>query len=190
MQFTQAAQRIAADLDRLGLPFALIGGFAVSIRTEPRFTQDIDLAVAAHDDAAAERVVRELTGQGYGLVAIVEQEATERLATVRMQMPDGPWIVDLLFASSGVEPEIAAAAEPIEIVPGVRMSVARIGHLIALKLLARDDESRPQDAVDLHALASVATGEDLALAREAVDLITARGYARGRDLGEALTALR
>lgn len=40
---TRAALEVA---DELGLRCALVGGFAVSVRTEPRFTQDVDLAAA------------------------------------------------------------------------------------------------------------------------------------------------
>jgi hypothetical protein len=53
-------------------------------------------------------------------------------------------------------------------------------------LLARDDLSRPQDQADLRALLRVAGLDELARAREAVTLITARGYHRGRDLVSAL----
>ncbi len=66
-------------------------------------------------------------------------------------------VVDVLFASSGIEPEIVRSAEAIEILPGLVVPVARTGHLIALKLLARDDESRPQDLADLRSLHEVAT---------------------------------
>jgi hypothetical protein len=54
--------------------------------------------------------------------------------------------------------------------------------------LARN-ESRPQDLGDLLALAKVASADDWATASEAVELITERGYNRGRDLVAALTAL-
>ena len=59
-----------------------------------------------------------------------------RLATagLRSRVPGGI-IVDLLFASSGIEPEITAAAEVLTVARGLRMPVARTGHLIALKLL-------------------------------------------------------
>ena len=40
-------------------------------------------------------------------------------------------------------------SEPLEIFPSVTLPVAQIGRLVALKLLARDDRSRPQDAIDL-----------------------------------------
>ena len=64
--------------------------------------------------------------------------------------------------------------------------MARTGHLIALKLLARDDATRPQDAADLRALADVADASELELARDAVELISERGYHRDRDLRTAL----
>jgi predicted nucleotidyltransferase len=97
-------------------------------------------------------------------------------------------VVDLLFASSGIEPEIVAAAESIETVRGFTVPVARLGHLIALKVLARDDRSRPQDRVDLAALVSRADDAALAEARESLSLVARRGYHRGRDLAAALAA--
>ena len=51
---------VAGVLADAGVPWALVGGLAVSVRVEPRFTRDIDLAVAVEDDASAERLIREL----------------------------------------------------------------------------------------------------------------------------------
>jgi len=53
-------------------------------------------------------------------------------------------IVDLLFASSGIEAGIIAAATTLEVLPGVHAATAAIGHLIALKVLAR---SHPETGV-------------------------------------------
>lgn len=187
-----ALQRVAADLTRLGRDWALVGGFAVSARAEPRFTRDIDVAVAVGDDADSEALVRSLLSEGYRPLASVGQEETGRLATMRLACPlgnAGDVVVDLLFASSGIEPEIARAAEATEIVAGLTLPIATTGHLIALKLLARDDELRPQDRADLRALRSAATAADIEVAREAVRLITERGFARGRDLIAALDAV-
>ncbi|MGH9112744.1 MAG: nucleotidyl transferase AbiEii/AbiGii toxin family protein [Acidimicrobiales bacterium] len=186
--FEAAARRVTGDLAQLGRPCALVGGFAVSARTEPRFTQDLDLAVAVEDDEAAEAAVRSLLEAGYQLLASVEHQATNRLATARLELPLSDQIADLLFASSGIEPEIVAAAEPLEVLPGLGLAVARTGHLIALKLLARDDETRPLDVVDLRALVAAADDAELALARRAVETIEERGYSRGRDLTMALDA--
>jgi hypothetical protein len=186
-------RQVVDDLTDRQQRWALIGGFAVSARAEPRFTRDIDIAVAVDDDAGAEALVRSLLADGYRVLASIEQDATGRLATVRLRSPtmgDDEVVVDVLFASSGIEPEIVRTADPIEVVPGLALPVARTGYLIALKLLARDDDLRPQDRSDLLALCAVATPMDFADAREAVQLILGRGFSRDRDLGAALDDLQ
>lgn len=60
-----ALRRTASDLGKSGLPWALVGGFAVSARVEPRFTRDVDIAVMVDGDPAAERLVRSLLTDGY-----------------------------------------------------------------------------------------------------------------------------
>jgi hypothetical protein len=185
-----ALRRAAYDLDRSRRPWALVGGFAVSARVEPRFTRDVDIAVMVDGDPAAEELVRSLITGGYIVFSSVEHD-NGRLATVRMSRAtsDVEVVVDLLFASSGIEPEIAQAAEVLEITPGLVVPVATIGHLIAIKILARDDATRPQDLADLRALLRSASPADLSVAREATALIEARGLNRGRDLRKALDEL-
>ena len=185
-----ALRQAAADLTRYDHRWALVGGFAVSARAQPRFTSDVDVAVAVDDDARAEELVRTLLRDEYSLFGTVEHD-NGRLATVRLkrQVDGVKIVVDLLFASSGIEAEVAQAAETLEIVPGFQLPVARTGHLIALKLLARDDESRPQDLTDLRALRAAATPDDWALASAATRLIMERGYNRDRDLVSLLADL-
>lgn len=177
-------RQIAADLTDAGVPFALVGGLAVSARTEPRFTRDADLAVALASDEEAEALIRDLTSRDYRVHATVEQTAIGRLATVRLSRAgeDKLPVIDLLFASSGIEAEIVADAERIELLPGLMIGVAQVGHLIALKMLARDDVNRPLDRADLRALLQVATDTELVRARDALSLITSRGYQGGRSL--------
>ncbi|HXW04051.1 MAG TPA: nucleotidyl transferase AbiEii/AbiGii toxin family protein [Vicinamibacterales bacterium] len=186
-----ALRQICADLTGTHHPFALVGGLAVSARTEPRFTRDADIVVAVASDAEAEALLRRLRGAGYEIEAIIQQEAAGRLATARLTRPRVPTspIIDLLFASSGIEPEIAAEADEIQLLPELRVRVATTGHLIALKILARDDVTRPQDVADLRALLRVASPDELTRARTALTLITERGYHRGRDLHTALEKL-
>lgn len=188
-----ALGQAARDLAAVRARCALVGGLAVSTRADPRFTRDVDLAVAVADDSEAEAVVAALGARGYAVLAVVEQDALGRLATVRLGLGAGDAadrvVVDLLFASCGIEPEIVAAAEPLEVLPGLRLPVATVGHLLVMKLLARDDRSRPQDLADLRGLLAVATAADLAQAREGCVLLTERGFARGRDLIAALQEL-
>jgi len=92
--------------------------------------------------------------------------------------PDGVK-VDLLFASSGIEPEIAARAEWIEQGAG-RVPVARAEELVATKVLSAD-ERRLQDHLDFRSLLSVAP-VDLGIVRANLQLIVQRGFARQQDL--------
>jgi hypothetical protein len=184
----EALRRITADLDALGQRWCLVGGLAVSARAEPRTTRDIDLAVAVEDDRQAERLVRELQARGYGLVAHLEQETAGRLATVRLLPagePEEGIVLDLLFASSGLEPEIVEAAERVEIVPGLAVPLARRPHLLAAKLLA----GRPQDLIDARALLAEAAPGEVETARELLALIAHRGFHRGKDLLGELSRL-
>ena len=183
---------IVGHLHRLDRRFALVGGLAVSARAEPRLTRDADLAVAVNDDHDAEALVLQLGSVGYGVAASVEQEETGRLATIRLlpRSPAEQLVTDLLFASSGIEEEIVAAADDIVVFAGLSVPVATVGHLMAMKLLARDDRRRPADADDLRALAAVAQDDDWEQARAAVGLIVERGFARDRDLVAALAVLR
>ncbi len=170
--------------------WALVGGLAVSVRAEPRFTRDVDLAVAVSDDAAAEALVHQLRNAGFRTQAVLEQSATGRLATARLAPKEGRTaglMLDLLFASSGIEPEICQAAEALDVFPGLSVPIARLHHLLVLKVLARDDRNRPQDAADLRALVAVAMPEDLRSALAAAELVTQRGFNRSRDLSAALT---
>jgi len=79
------------------------------------------------------------------------------------------------------------AADRIEAVPGFTVPVARLGHLIALNVLARDNRTRPQDRVDLAALLTRADAAAPGEARESLTLVTRRGFQRG-DLLAVLDA--
>jgi hypothetical protein len=178
-------RRIQTELNGQGKRWSLVGGLAVVVRGEPRFTRDADLAVAVGDDAEAEALVRWLQSRGYRVMATVEQQATGRLATVRLLPPgedEEGIVLDLLFASSGIESEVATASEILEILPGLRLPVARTSHLIALKVLSRDDIRRPTDLADLRSLIRRASAADLREARVLLALIEERGFHRDRDL--------
>lgn len=176
----EALARIDSDLRRLGRPWALVGGLAVSARAAPaRLTRDVDVAIAVSGDREAESVIRELYARGYGTDSMLEQTAMGRLATMRLISPvpqTATVIVDLLFASSGIESEIVAAADHIATL-GHSIPVAQLGHLLALKVLA----NRLQDQMDGARLILAASESEMRRAREALDLIAARGYARDED---------
>jgi predicted nucleotidyltransferase len=184
----RALKRIVVELGQAETPCALIGGLAVSARAEPRTTRDVDMAVAVTGDDGAEQLVFHLQGRGYVVGALLEQERTGRIATVRLKRETERSVyIDLLFASSGIESEIVEAAEELAVLEDVTVRVATRAHLVALKVLARDDRNRPQDWDDLRALLADASEADVAAARDALRLIEHRGYNRGRELANDLT---
>lgn len=188
-----ALQDLQRQLARLDVPWALAGGLAVSVRAEPRFTRDIDVVIVVEDDSTAEQVIFALRGQGYDVVATVEHQTASRLAMARLLPPgepEGGIVIDLLLASSGVEQELVAAAEPLEVFPRVTVPVCTAAHLVVLKILARDDDTRPQDQVDLVTLVGRLDDAGWDEASELAGLIRTRGYDRGRDLAASLVALR
>src|SRR5450432_4075185 len=170
----------AADLARAGKRFALVGGLAVSVRSEVRFTRDVDLAVAVVDDAEAEGLVYTLGNQGYTAVATVEHETRHRLSTVRLMSPPGVK-VDLLFASSGLEAEIVDRATPIDFEGAGSVPVANAEELLEMKVLSMTD-TRLQDRIDAQRLLQFTPELDLSRVREHLARITDRGYAREQDL--------
>src|SRR5207249_2288205 len=97
-----AAALAAADLDSLGLRFALVGGLAVGARSEPRFTRDVDFVVAVDRDDEAEKVVYALSRHGYSVDAVIEHRSARRLATARLRHRSQPRIFTAGVPSSSV----------------------------------------------------------------------------------------
>ena len=141
----------------------------------------MDVAVAVESDEEAERVVAALGARGYSIQSVLEHQMTGRMATVRFVAPGetvSGVLVDLFFASSGVEDRIVEEAEDIEILPGTTAPVATVAHLMALKVLA----SRPRDLEDVRWLLKVADQSEIDSARKVLDLVGSRGFDREKDL--------
>jgi hypothetical protein len=178
---------IRGHLVRLGRPFALVGGLAVSLRAELRFTRDVDLAIAATDDADVEQLIHALQGVRYFPVATVEHLERGRLSTVRLESPAG-FVVDLLAASSGIEAEVVARATPIDLGDIGEIPVARAEELLAMKVLSMT-ERRLQDRIDAVNLVLMSEHLDLDAVRENLAEITRRGFHRDQDLLAKLAAV-
>ena len=185
-QLAEALVRLEAELRAIRVRWAVVGGLAVSARAEPRTTRDVDVAVVVSSDEEAVRIVRRLKNRGYELHTPIEHSEADRLAAVRLIGSGQPEVYsDLLFASSGIEREVVAASELLEVVPGLFAPVATTGHLLALKVLAlRPDRphDRPQDLIDIRELLGVAGDGEVQRCRQALELISRRGFDRGKYL--------
>lgn len=179
----RALAEIAGWLAARRVPFALVGGLAVSIRGEVRFTRDVDLALSLSEQQL-ESLVRDLRAGGYGIGALVEYETAGRTATVRM-VTRAAVNVDLIVATCGIEPEIVGRATPVEF-PGVGMlPVASAEDLLIMKVLAFTDRRR-HDLADAVGLVLATATLDLAAVRAGLALVRARGSDRGQDLDAKL----
>jgi len=180
-----ALRRVTSDLGPRG--YALVGGLAVGARAVSRFTSDVDLVVAVSSDRDAEALVHDLLAHGYRIMAQLEHRETGRFATIRLLPPRGTVedeatpVVDLLFASTGIEADIVREAELLEVEPSFYLPVARTGHLIAMKVLSASDR-RMHDRADLQALIRRCDDSEIRLARQALDAIHAADCGRGRNL--------
>ena len=87
MTLEEVLRKTLKDLSDSGTDCAVVGGLAVSVRVDPRFTRDVDLAVAVTSDEEAEQVVGALIQSGYHLRYLLEQTETGRLATARLVTP-------------------------------------------------------------------------------------------------------
>lgn len=175
-----ALRSIAEALRAAGKSFAVVGGLAISVRGEPRFTRDVDVVVLVTGDPELETLVFDLAARGYRPVALVEHEARLRLSTARLAAPGG-LIVDLIAATCGIEPEIVERAQPVAVAAAGELPVARPEELLAMKVLSMS-ERRPLDRVDAVNLVLVNTDLDLDAVRSNLRLILERGFDRGEDL--------
>lgn len=130
------------------IKYLLIGGYAVSLHTQPRATKDMDLLVSPDGENAA-ALYAALAEFG---APLDEWKAADFMAPdqfFRMGVP--PLMVDILSAIPGVDFETAWERRSdieIDAVSGLRAPVISRRDLMAAKLAA----GRPQDMIDLDAL--------------------------------------
>lgn len=135
-----------AMLESRGLPGALIGGLAVSLRGQPRMTVDVDLVVRADVDDAL-RLVQSLAETPFEpLFAGVEEVVTTAFILPLRHRSTGIR-VDLAIGMSGFERDSIGRATRIAVGPG-SVPVVAVEDLLVMKALA----GRPQDEADIRGL--------------------------------------
>lgn len=132
-------------LTRHRVRFLLIGGHAIAVHAQPRFTEDLDVFVAT-SRANARRLHAALVDFGFGSVA----PSAAALATADKVFMLGrkPFRIDVLTGIDGVTFQEAWAGRlPLDI-DGMRVFVIGRDALIANKRAA----GRPKDLVDILSL--------------------------------------
>lgn len=125
---------------------ALIGGLAVNVHREPRFTDDIDFMAYP---AVLEAVTSQLEEAGFEQVSAQGAEQSSGPDLVRFKRPGIPVVVEFLTSKTELQDSVIARAKRAdEIVP---IPIATPEDLIVLKLVA----NRSQDHRDLLELGKI-----------------------------------
>jgi hypothetical protein len=128
-ELREALKRVAVALKQSGIPFALIGGYAVWARGGPEPDHDVDFMVADDDAAAA---AEWLASEGFQVV----QPPEDWLFKV---FTDGT-MVDVIHRDAGLPAtrEVVEDADELEVL-SVVMPVLSATELIVHKLMAMDE---------------------------------------------------
>lgn len=137
---------IVAALDAAGIPYALVGGLAVSIYTAPRATEGVDLLIERGKLLPA---VERLASLGFRRAGTPMVVAGGRLDIQRLIKIDGSDLVpvDLLIPNDPALVALLAGREGV-VWDGGRLSIVSLAGLRVLKRL----RGSAQDLADLEAL--------------------------------------
>lgn len=169
-------------LNDQSLPYALIGGLAVSLRGQPRATADVDIVIAT-DIERAVALAGSLHQSSFRPLFddISEIVTSSYLLPLRHRLTNVK--VDLAIGISGFEREAVSRAESIPLA-GIMVRVARAEELLIMKIFA----GRPQDEQDLLGLV-IAQGERLDW-DNCLQMARELGEAVGQDLTSRVRLLR
>ena len=137
---------IVKALNAAEIPYALVGGLAVSIYAQPRATEDVDLLVTREDLA---RAVGRLESLGFRRAGVPMSVGARRLDIQRLIKIDGTDLipVDLLVPN---DPALAALLADRSFIAweDEHLSIVSLGGLRVLERLG----GSAQDLADLEAL--------------------------------------
>ena len=142
-ELDEALAILAAWLDRQGIPYMVIGGFAVTIWGEPRVTRDLDVTVSVAADrlpSTIDLILSEFTP----LVADPVRFVTE---TRVMPMIVHSVPVDMIFAALPYEDVAIARAQSVKLASGT-VRICSPEDLILHKIISQ----RPRDREDIEGI--------------------------------------
>jgi hypothetical protein len=139
----QTLADIADFLNLQGVPFAVIGGIAVAVRGESRFTADVDivLGIDLEQSLALLAAVRESPFRP--LFSDVE-EIVQASFLLPLRHQESGIKVDLAIGVTGFEQQMIARSTPVQLADRL-VPIVSAEDLILMKLLA----SRPRDIADI-----------------------------------------
>lgn len=140
-----AAWELHEFLTRRGIPYAIIGGMAVQHWGEPRFTQDIDLTVAAPLDEPVAFIKHVVARFPPRIEDAVTFARDNRVILVRAS---NGYPVDISLGLPGYEDGVMRRAVDLELESGKAVRICAAEDLIIHKAIA----GRPQDLYDIEGI--------------------------------------
>lgn len=169
-------------LESQAIPFAVIGGLAVSFRGQPRMTIDVDLVIQADIDVAL-RLVKTLEATPFDpLFAGIEDVVNSAFILPLRHRTTGVRL-DVAIGMSGFERDAVQRATAVDVF-GTAVPVATVEDLLVMKALA----GRPQDDQDIQGL--VANAEASIDWDRCLTVAEALGSAIDLDIAARLRAAR
>jgi predicted nucleotidyltransferase len=162
--FGPLLERIATELDRGEIPYMVIGGQAVLLYGEPRFTRDIDITLGIDTDRLGDL---DRAARSAGLELLVDAETfTRQTMVLPCQDPTSGIRVDFIFSFSPYEAEALGRACAVTI---GHTSVRYVGveDLVILKVAA----GRPRDLEDARMVMAKNPGIDRTLVERWLGLL-------------------
>ena len=143
--FQKLLKRLAAALEKAGIPYMVIGGQAVLLYGEPRLTRDIDVTLGIGVEGIAK--VREVAA-AMGLAILKDDDEFVKRTMVMPLREDASGIrVDLVFSFSPYERQAIARARGVDI-NGAVVRFASLEDVIIHKMIA----GRPRDIEDVRTI--------------------------------------
>lgn len=141
----ETLEHMCALLQKKKIPYALIGGFAVTLLAKERFTRDIDFTVqvGVKQFKRFQKTFEDSSDYKIDLVQFLSSKEVPDLVRLSHQSIS----VDLLYANTKFQKELIKRAHSYPLGKG-SIKIASPEDLIVLKLLA----DRPQDWQDIQSL--------------------------------------
>jgi hypothetical protein len=145
MRFNPDFSDLFAELNNAGARYLLVGGYAIAVHAEPRFTKDLDVWVEATPENAT-RVYEALTKFGAPLQMFTQADLERSEMVIQIGIP--PNRIDLVTSIDGVTFDEAWPARARTAYGSHHVWVIGVEHLIKNKRAS----GRPQDLADVDLL--------------------------------------
>jgi len=144
--FEQLLESIAQGLERLGIPYMIIGGQAVLLYGEARLTRDIDITLGT-DPGRLREVLDWVQGNGWRVLVETPAEFVGRTMVLPCLDPATGIRIDLIFSFSFYEQQALKRARRVTM-GKAEVCFASLEDLIIHKILA----GRPRDLEDVRSV--------------------------------------